>query len=124
MNLTVKTYPNNTVPKLNYDVLIENQPDGGVSATVLGLPDFKGSGVTKEEALEKLIQLLQERKPEIVTLEIEPPQTEHPWMKFAGMFKDDPQFDEVLAYIEADRRELDAQMEEYYRQLDAENETK
>lgn len=124
MNLTVKTYPNNTVPKLNYDVLIENQEDGGVSATVLGLPDFQGSGVTKEEALKKLIQLLQERKPEIVTLEIEPPQTEHPWMKFAGMFKDDPQFDEVLAYIEADRRELDAQMEEYYRQLDAEDETK
>ncbi|MBD2529545.1 hypothetical protein H6G97_08140 [Nostoc flagelliforme FACHB-838] len=73
MNLTVKTYPNNTVPKLNYDVLIQNQPDGGVSATVLGLPDFKGSGVTKQEALEKLIQLLQERKPEIVTLAIEPP---------------------------------------------------
>lgn len=59
-----------------------------------------------------------------MTLEIERPQTEHPWMKFAGMFKDDPQFDEMLAYIEADRRELDAQMEEYYRQLDAENETK
>ncbi|MCC5617248.1 hypothetical protein LC605_19600 [Nostoc sp. CHAB 5836] len=124
MNLTVKAYPNNTAPKLTYDVLIENQQDGGVIAKVLGLPDFQGSGVTKEAALEKLIQLLQERKPEIVTLEIEPPQTEHPWMKFAGMFKDDPQFDEMLAYIEADRRELDAQMEEYYRQLDAENETK
>ena len=124
MNLTVKTYPNNTVPKLTYDVLIENQQDGGVSATVLGLPDFKGSGVTKEEALEKLIKILQEREPEIVTLELEPPQTEHPWMKFAGMFKNDPQFDEMLAYIEADRRELDAQMEEYYRQLDAEDKTK
>lgn len=42
---------------------------------MLGLPDIKSSGATKEEALEKLIQLL-ERKPEIVTLEIEPPQTE------------------------------------------------
>ena len=124
MNLAVKSTSITTAPKLTYDVLIENQQDGEVSATVLGLPDFKASGVTKEEALEKLIQLLQERKPEIVTLEIEPPQTEHPWMKFAGMFKDDPQFDEVLAYIEADRRELDAQMEEYYRQLDAEDETK
>lgn len=39
------------------------------------------------------------------------------------MFKDDPQFAEMLAYIEADRRELDA-LEEYYRQLDAEDETK
>ena len=103
MNLTVKTYPNNTAPKLNYDVLIENQ--------VLGLPDFKGSGVTKEEALEKLIQLLQERKPEIVTLEIEPPQTEHPWMKFAGMHKDNPLFPEVLEYIEADRSQIDLENE-------------
>ena len=111
MNLTVKTYPNNTVPKLNYDVLIENQPDGGVSATVLGLPDFKGSGVTKEEALEKLIKLLQERKPEIVTLEIEPPQTEHPWMKFAGMHKDNPLFTEVLEYIEAERSQIDLENE-------------
>ncbi|MBD2727207.1 hypothetical protein H6G96_12935 [Nostoc sp. FACHB-892] len=107
MNLIVKTFPNNTVPKLNYDVLIENQPDGGVSATVLGLPDFKSSGVTKEEALEKLIQLLQERKPEIVTLEIESPQTEHPWMKFAGMHKDNPLFTEVLEYIEAERSQID-----------------
>ncbi|MEH2146174.1 hypothetical protein [Nostoc sp.] len=40
------------------------------------MPDIKSSAATKEEALEKLIQLLEERKPEIVTLEIEPPQTE------------------------------------------------
>jgi predicted RNase H-like HicB family nuclease len=111
MNLTVKTYPNNTAPKLTYDVLIENQQDGGVSATVLGLPDFKGSGVTKEEALKKLIQLLQERKPEIVTLEIELPKTEHPWMKFAGMHKDNPLFAEVLEYIEAERSQIDLENE-------------
>ncbi|MEH2414387.1 hypothetical protein [Nostoc sp.] len=41
-----------------------------------------------------------------MTLEIEPPQTEHPWMKFAGMFKDDPQFEEMLAYIEAERSQI------------------
>ncbi|WP_298921413.1 hypothetical protein [uncultured Nostoc sp.] len=39
------------------------------------MPDIKSSSATKEEALEKLIQLL-EGKLEIVTLEIEPPQTE------------------------------------------------
>ncbi len=94
MNLAVKTSPTNIAPKLTYDVLIENQQDGGVSATVLGLPDFKGSGVNKEEAIEKIIQLLQEQEPEIVTLEIELPQTENPWMKFAGMHKDNPLFAE------------------------------
>ncbi|MCC5663522.1 hypothetical protein LC653_06125 [Nostoc sp. CHAB 5784] len=111
MNLSVKTYPKNTVPKLNYDVLIENQQDGGVSATVLGLPDFKASGVTKEEAIEKLIQLLQEREPEILTVEIQLPQTEHPWMKFAGMHKDNPLFPEVLEYIEAERSQIDLENE-------------
>mgnify|MGYP001792811307 FL=1 len=37
-------------------------------------------------------------------------------MKFAGMFKDDPQFDEMMEYIEQERREDYERMEEYYRQ--------
>jgi hypothetical protein len=41
-------------------------------------------------------------------------------MKFAGMFKDDPYFDEMLKDIEDYRRERDAETEEYYRQLDGE----
>ncbi|BDA70581.1 hypothetical protein CAL7716_047470 [Calothrix sp. PCC 7716] len=47
---------------------------------------------------------------------------EHPWMKYAGVFKDDPTFEQVQAYIEQYRCELDAEMEEYYRKLDAEKE--
>ncbi|MBN3870958.1 type II toxin-antitoxin system HicB family antitoxin [Nostoc sp. JL33] len=126
MNIAVKTTSATTAPKLTYDVLIENQADGTVKATLLGLPDCQGLGNTETEAIEKLSQSLQTRleTAKIVTLEIEAPKVENPWMKFAGMFKDDPQFDEMLAYIEADRRELDAKMEEHYRQLDAENETK
>ncbi|MEH2288071.1 hypothetical protein [Nostoc sp.] len=111
MNLTVKTAHLTTAPKLTYDVLIENQQNGEVSAIVLGLPDFKGSGVTKEEALEKLIQLLQEQKPEIVTLEIELPQTEHPWMNFSGMHKNNPLFAETVEYIEAERSQVDLENE-------------
>jgi hypothetical protein len=29
---------------------------------------------------------------EVVTLKIDTVQAEHPWMQFAGMFKDDPHF--------------------------------
>lgn len=43
-------------------------------------------------------------------------------MKFAGMFKDDPDFEEVLADIAAYRHELDREQEDYYRQLDTEEE--
>ena len=64
-------------------------------------------------------QRLQNSK--IVTLEINHPQTNNPWMKVAGMYKDNPLFDEVLADIETERRKLDAKMEEYYRQIDAED---
>lgn len=49
---------------------------------------------------------------------------DNPWIQMAGIFKDDPQFDEMLAYIEEDRRQLDAEMEAYYRQLDEEDEAK
>ncbi len=111
--------------KLNYSILIEAK-EGGYQATVWGLPDCQVFATTKEEAINNLHELMENRlkNVEIVTQEIESPTTEHPWMKFAGMFKDDPQFDHMLADIEAYRRELDAEMEEYYRQLDAEEEVK
>jgi predicted RNase H-like HicB family nuclease len=114
MNLTIKTYPNNTVPKLNYDVLIENQADGTVKATLLGLPDCQGLGNTETEAIEKLSQSLQHRleSAKIVTLAIEVPQVvENPWLKIAGKYKDDSQFDQMLEYIEEYRRELDERRE-------------
>jgi hypothetical protein len=31
---------------------------------------------------------------------------ENPWLKIAGKYQDDPQFDEMLAYIEAEREEI------------------
>ncbi|AFY57016.1 hypothetical protein Riv7116_4597 [Rivularia sp. PCC 7116] len=108
--------------KLNYSILIEAK-ENGYQATVWGLPDCQVFATTKEEAINNLHELMKNRlqNVEIVIQETEKPITkEHPWMKFAGMFKDDPMFDEVLADIEEYRRELDAEMEEYYRKLDAE----
>jgi hypothetical protein len=35
------------------------------------------------------------------------PNKEHPWLKFAGMFEDDPDWEEFQAAIEENRRELD-----------------
>ncbi|MGH8001011.1 MAG: type II toxin-antitoxin system HicB family antitoxin [Brasilonema sp.] len=109
--------------KLNYSVLVEEK-EGGYQATVWGLPDCQVLAATRQEALKNLHELVNARlqNVEIVTQEIEQPKSEHPWMKFAGKYKDDPQFDDMLADIEAYRRERDAEMEEYYRQLDAEEE--
>ncbi|MBW4509964.1 MAG: type II toxin-antitoxin system HicB family antitoxin [Scytonematopsis contorta HA4267-MV1] len=108
------------VSKLSYNVLIEKEQDGTFSAVMLGLSDCKSSGKTENEAVEKLQKLLHERltNSKIVTLEIEAVQAENPWMKVAGMYKDNPLFDEVLAEIEAERNKLDGEMEEYYNQPD------
>ncbi|MEA5600042.1 hypothetical protein [Nostoc sp. UHCC 0252] len=46
-----------------------------------------------------------------IPMEIKFPQTEQsqkPWMKFAGVFKNDPDFDVVQQYIQEYRQELDA----------------
>ncbi|MDF5727117.1 MAG: type II toxin-antitoxin system HicB family antitoxin [Rhizonema sp. PD38] len=126
MNTDLLKSTASNLPTLTYSVLVEAEKDEGYKATVLGLPDCNANGVTREEALINLRQLLTTRllNSEIVSLEIDNPNFEHPWMKFAGMFKDDPQFDEMQEDIKALRRERDLEMEEYYRQLDTEDKTK
>lgn len=108
--------------KHSYSVLIEQEPEGQINATLLGWQDCQAKGNTKEEALNKLRQLLTNRlqNTEIVSLELEIPQSQHPWLKFAGMFQDDPDFEDVLADIENYRRKIDENMQEYYRQMDLE----
>ena len=49
MILAVKNPSPTIAPKLTYDVLIENQEDGTVKATLLSLPEFQGFGANKEE---------------------------------------------------------------------------
>ncbi|MFB2981947.1 type II toxin-antitoxin system HicB family antitoxin [Microseira sp. BLCC-F43] len=112
--------------KLTYTVIVE-ETEGNYQATVWGLPEIQATGETKETVLKSINQLLTARleKVEVITDKIDlPSKAEHPWMKFAGMFKDDPDFEAVQADIEAYRRELDAEMEAYYQQLDAEEQAK
>lgn len=102
----------NDSSKLNYSVLVE-ATEGGYQATVWGLPDCQVFAQTREDALNNLHEFVKNRfkNVEIIIQEIEAPKTEHPWMKFAGMYKDNPLFDDVLSNIEAYRRELDAEMD-------------
>ncbi|BAY22684.1 hypothetical protein NIES2100_24470 [Calothrix sp. NIES-2100] len=102
----------NDLSKLNYSVLVEAKEDG-YQATVWGLPEFQVFAQTREAALNNLHELVNTRlkNVEIVTQEIEAPKSEHPWMKFAGMYKDNPLFEDVVSNIKAYRRELDAEMD-------------
>jgi predicted RNase H-like HicB family nuclease len=98
----------------NYAILIETPKTGGYRATALGLPNCRAKGATREIALQNVRELLTTRlsQSEIVTLTIDSPQAEHPWMQFAGMFQNDPQFEEMQADIQVYRQEIDRESHE------------
>ena len=58
----------------------------------------------------------------VVSLEIEIPKPENPWLRFAGIFKDDPTFNRMREDIAEYRREKDAELENYYNQIEIEME--
>lgn len=103
---------------MTYDILIQPQPGGMYRATVLGWPDLSAVGDNEQVVIERIKQRLRERltQSKIVRIEVDETVTkttasEHPWLPFLGMWKDDPTFDDLLAKMEAYRRELDGTLE-------------
>ena len=89
-------------------ILIEPIAGNGYRAT--GGPPLAASveAPTREEALARLKELLDARLrngAEVVPLETAP--QPHPLAEFAGMFKDDPYFEEVLEIMAENRRKMD-----------------
>ena len=71
-------------------------------------------GRTRDEAIERLRVLAQQRLTagEMVRLDIPEVSVPHPWLPFAGIWKDHPDLDAVLEHIAAARRKLDAEESE------------
>ncbi len=90
------------------DVLVEQEQEQTYTATLLTGPRLSVSAATREEALGKLRHNLERRlaKAEVVTIEVDLPHQPNPWVRLAGIYKDNPLFEEFLAEMEADRREL------------------
>ncbi|KAF3884036.1 MULTISPECIES: hypothetical protein [Nostocales] len=100
-----------TNSKIN--IVLETREDGSAIASILELPQYRVEATNREQALAILKDLVAQHKNkiEVITMEIQLPQaeqSERPWMKFAGVFKDDPDFDTVQQYIQEYRQELDA----------------
>ncbi|MEG4988750.1 hypothetical protein QUB08_23770 [Microcoleus sp. BR0-C5] len=106
-------------------IIIKNESDRTVSAALLGWPECKAFGETRSQALQNLHDLVnaQLAEAEIVSVKLTPSRSNNPWVRLAGKYENDPYYDEVLAHIEEYRRELDAETEAYYSQIDAAVET-
>lgn len=96
---------------MTYEVLVENEREQTYTATLLGGPSLRASGTTQEEALGKLRETLKTllRNAKIVQIQVDLPCEPNPWVRLAGVYKDHPLFDELLAEMEKDRRELDGE---------------
>lgn len=106
-------------------IIIKNESDRTVSAALLGWPECKAFGETRSQALQNLHDLVnaQLAEAEIVSVKLTNSRSNNPWVRLAGKYENDPYYDEVLAHIEESRRELDAETEAYYSQIDAAVET-
>ena len=89
-------------------VLVEKIRGNGYRARGTEPFALSARGSTREEALVKLrtkINARLKKGTELVGLEVGA--ENHPWMKFAGMFKDDPLFDDWQKAIEEYRKRAD-----------------
>jgi predicted RNase H-like HicB family nuclease len=89
-------------------VLVERIKDNGYRARGAEPFPLSARGATREEALAKLREKIQTRLKkgtELVGLEVGP--QPHPWMEFAGMFKDDPWIEDWKRSIEEYRQKVE-----------------
>ncbi len=91
---------------LKLHILLErNNQD--VTASVLELPSLKVEAKSEEQALEELKKIISTRLENIkvIPIEIELPQNKarNHWKKFAGIFRDDPDFAEIAESLRAER---------------------
>lgn len=89
-------------------VVVERMKGNGYRARSAEPFAVTARGPTRDEAIKKLRDRIQKRLKkgtELIGLEVDPQQ--HPWMRFAGMFKEDPLFDDWQKAIADYRRQVD-----------------
>jgi len=93
----------------NWNILLESVTDGQTTATVLELPAFQVTAGDRQTALDQIQQLLKQRLANAEVVPVSIPTAEddsNPWLKFGGIFKDDPDFAAIAQSIEQERQEV------------------
>lgn len=107
--MELKVLPARQATSLKLSILIEKKADGGVITSVLEIPTYRVEAETREQALANLQKLIAEHLEgaEVIPLEVNLSQNNGSttsWVKFAGIFKDDPDFAEIAEEIRAERQ--------------------
>lgn len=86
------------------NVIVKQGSDGRTIAIIPDLPELQVEASDRATALSQIQQRLETHLvgAEIVSLPVKLPSVErkNPWLEMAGVFKDDPQFEQMLEAIE------------------------
>lgn len=95
---------------MRYTVLVRQRPRGIYVATAPAVPDCKGQGATRDEALNRLKAALENWlvETEVTSIDVSLPKSkeqheQNPWLATAGIFADDPTLEPMLQEIYAAR---------------------
>ena len=94
---------------MTYDVILRKK-DNKYVARIRDWPELVVEEPTRDAALSQMKTQLVEylsNPPEIVKIDVDPQGQENPWLRFAGMWADDPTWDEFVAEVDAYRQEID-----------------
>jgi predicted RNase H-like HicB family nuclease len=95
---------------MTYEVILRKQQNKYI-ARVRDWPEVVIEEETCEAALTQIKQHLTtylSQPPEVIQIELEPMVTaEHPWLQFAGMWANDPTWDDFVTEVAAYRQEMD-----------------
>ena len=94
---------------MTYDVILRKKQNKYI-ARVRDWPEVVIEEETREAALTRIKQHLSaylSQAPEVIPIELEPVETAaHPWLQFAGMWADDPTWDDFVTEVAAYRQEM------------------
>jgi predicted RNase H-like HicB family nuclease len=98
---------------IKVNILLQQRADGKTVASVLEVPDCTAVENSREQAISSLRNNLIEKLETVEVVSLELPMNQHReqergWLKSAGIFKTDPQFEEFQQEIQSYRDELDS----------------
>jgi predicted RNase H-like HicB family nuclease len=98
---------------MKYQIFVQCQSEKNFLASVVGMPNLTVEGRTEEEAIFKVKSALEKQLAtgKFVTIEVNPeiqPNANTPQMKYAGIFANDPTFDDFMEKLAVIRKESNA----------------
>ena len=96
---------------MTFDVILLKQADNGYLARPVLWPDSSVQGATEQEALDRVQALIRDllNRTRLVQVEVDVTEhpADHPWLAKAGLFADDPTWDDFLQQMADYRQQLD-----------------